>query len=43
VRARFFRIPEIAARIKLRKDRGMEEFEGRKRIEVTSWKQAQKG
>jgi hypothetical protein len=43
VRAGFFRIPEIAERIKLRKDRDVEDFEGRARIEVTSWKQSQKG
>jgi len=39
----FFRIPQIIARIKMRKDRDVEEFEGRKRVEVTLWKQDQKG
>jgi hypothetical protein len=43
VYAGLFRIPEFAARIKIRKDKDMEEFKGRMRVEVTSWKQDQKG
>jgi hypothetical protein len=43
VHAGFLRILEFAAKTKLRKDRDLEKFRGKMRVEVTSWKQAQKG
>jgi hypothetical protein len=38
VHAGFHRILEFAARIKIRRDKDLEEFEGRKRFGVTSQK-----
>jgi hypothetical protein len=39
----FLRILEFAARIKLRRDRDLEEFKGRTRVEVTSQKSSSGG
>ena len=41
--AGFLRILKFAMKTKLRKDRDLEKFKGKMRVEVTSWKQAHKG
>jgi hypothetical protein len=43
VRKNSLRIFEFAARTKLRRDRGFEEFEGKTKVEVTSQKESSGG